>query len=96
MTRIDTGTGAEAGADGGTDEGDAPGSLLQKTRAMLSEKKRSSYFKIYDATGLHPNWLSGVATGRIRDPSVNRIQALYEFLKGQALPLDETKKTENV
>lgn len=59
-------------------------SLLEKTRELLRGCEKS-YLEIYAATGLSPNWLTGVATGKIADPSVNRIQALYEYLQGKAL-----------
>lgn len=60
------------------------GSLLLQTRALLQDCKHG-YLEIYRATGLSPNWLTGIATGKIQDPSVNRVQALYEYLKGQKL-----------
>lgn len=60
------------------------GTLLQKTRELLRECPLS-YLDIYKATDLNPNWLTGIASGRIVDPSVNRVQALYEFLKGETL-----------
>jgi hypothetical protein len=69
-----------------TEDGADAGSLLSRTVELLKGAQQS-YFDIYDATGFHPNWLSGIANGRIRDPSVNRIQALYEFLTGDALKL---------
>lgn len=62
------------------------GSLLRKTRELLNETKMS-YLDIFKATGLPPNWLTGIATGKINDPSVNRVQALYECLRGKALTL---------
>ena len=61
-----------------------PCSLLARTRDLLQNTEQT-YLDIYKATGFPPNWLTGVATGRINDPSVNRIQALYEYLQGKAL-----------
>ena len=66
------------------DSPDQPCTLLQHTRRLLQVTDQS-YLDIYKATGLNPNWLTGIATGRINDPSVNRVQALYEHLKGKAL-----------
>jgi hypothetical protein len=66
------------------DGADTPGSLLARTVTMLKEQERS-YLHIYNETGLHPNWLSRLAVGAIKDPSVNRIQALYEYLAGAEL-----------
>jgi hypothetical protein len=59
-------------------------SLLEKTIQLLRESEES-YFQIYDKTNLHPNWLSSIATRRNRDPSVNRVQALYEYLSNNKL-----------
>jgi hypothetical protein len=58
--------------------------LLDKTVQLL-QASQESYFKIYDNTGLHPNWLSSIATGKNRDPSVNRIEKLYQYLTGTKL-----------
>lgn len=57
------------------------GTLLQHTQRLLKDSEQT-YSKIFVATGLEPNWLSGIASGRIKDPSVNRIQKLYEHLSG--------------
>lgn len=62
-------------------------SLLARTRELLTTTQET-YLTIYARTGLHPNWLSGIASRRIRDPSVNRIQALYEYLTAQELIKD--------
>jgi hypothetical protein len=59
-------------------------SLLDKTRQLLKESN-SSYNTIFLATGLKPHWLTFVATGKLKDPSVNKIQKLYEHLTGQKL-----------
>lgn len=58
--------------------------LLARTRKLLRESDQS-HLQIYKATGLTPFWLSSIATGKVADPSVNRIQALYEFLSGKEL-----------
>ena len=62
------------------------GSLLLQTRALL-QTCNMRYLDIYRATGLSPNWLTGIATGKITNPSVNRVQALYEYLKGDKLEI---------
>lgn len=59
-------------------------SLLARTRKLLQET-HLSHLDIYKATGLSPFWLSGISTGKVNDPSVNRIQKLYEFLSGTNL-----------
>lgn len=61
-------------------------SLLEKTKELL-EKYDGSYMEVYAKTGLQPSWISAMATGRVREPSVNKVQRLYEFLTGRALSL---------
>lgn len=60
--------------------------LLTRTRELLRTTDHS-HLDIYRATGLTPFWLTGVSTGKVRNPSVNRIQQLYEFLSGKKLGL---------
>lgn len=59
-------------------------SLLSKTRHLLKATKFSQ-LEIYQATGLTPFWLTSISTGKVSDPSVNKIQTLYEFLSGKHL-----------
>lgn len=59
-------------------------SLLTKTKELLLDHE-GTYFDIYDKTGIQPTWLSALATGRIKNPSVNKVQRLYEHLRGQPL-----------
>lgn len=61
-------------------------SLLTKARDMLRTTERS-YLDIYTDTGLSPNWLSRLATKRMKDPSVNKVQRLYEYLQGKQLSI---------
>lgn len=60
----------------------ADGSLLARTRTLLRESEQS-YLDIYEATKLTPNWLSLLARGKLREPSVNKVQKLYEHLSGK-------------
>lgn len=62
--------------------------LLEKTVALLDADPRSS-LEIHHASGLSFYWLRAMREGRARDPSVNRVQALYEFLTGTKLTLAE-------
>jgi hypothetical protein len=62
------------------------GTLLARTRDLL-RNTGESYLAIYKHTGLKPNWLSLLATGAIPDPSVNKVQALYEYLSAKKLPV---------
>lgn len=60
------------------------GTLLARTRSLL-QSTTESYLTIYNATGLNPNWLSLLSMGRMKDPSVNKVQRLYEYLSKKAL-----------
>lgn len=62
------------------------GKLLAETRRLLKEHKRT-YQQIYDHTSLQPGWLSGVCTGAIKEPSVNKVERLYEYLSAKPLQL---------
>lgn len=57
--------------------------LLEKTKELLIA--RGDYLDIYVGTGLGPNWLSLLANGKIKDPSVNKVQCLYEYLTNTQL-----------
>ena len=63
-----------------------PGTLMTKTRELLNSGKYS-IGDIYVATRIPWTWLEFFAKGKFKDPSVNRIQILYEFLSGHPLPL---------
>lgn len=60
------------------------GTLLTRTRALLQQAP-TSYLGIYHATGLTPNWLSLLAASKLPNPSVNKVQKLYEHLTGKSL-----------
>ena len=60
------------------------GTLLSATRELLTNTD-ARYLDIYKDTGLTPTWLSLVANNKLRDPSVNKIQTLYEYLSGKKL-----------
>lgn len=67
----------------------ACGSLLERTIYLLINRpKPMTYQKIEtDNPGLYARWLSELANGRLDDPSVNKIQQLYEYLSGQPITL---------
>lgn len=58
---------------------DQEGSLLSKTRALIKDRKLSLP-EIYKETGIPFYWLKKFVSGEIRNPSVNRVQYLYEKL----------------
>lgn len=60
------------------------GTLLVQTRRALQQSEQT-YLEIYKATGLDPNWLGLLARDKTRNPSVNKVQQLYEHLTGKKL-----------
>lgn len=60
--------------------------LCEKTKKLLNERPRKLLLaNISFETGLTVPWLKKFAIGEIENPSVNRIQKLYEFLTGKSL-----------
>lgn len=59
-----------------------PGTLLQKTCELIAEVDMLS---ISAETGLSYHWLMKVKGGNVSDPSVNKIQFLYEHLSKKKL-----------
>lgn len=68
---------------------DSPGSLLGETLRLLKDRQ---VIEIHTSTGIPFHWLSKLKQGTYRNPSVNRIQFLYEFLSGSPL-LNASKHT---
>lgn len=56
---------------------DQPGPLMIKTRELLQDK---DLFAIYADTKLSPYWLRKFAKGELKNPSVNRVEFLYNYL----------------
>lgn len=56
--------------------------LLTRTQELLRKASAQglTYLAIYKDTELRPNWLTGIATGSIDDPSVRRVQRLHDYL----------------
>jgi hypothetical protein len=65
---------------------DAEGTLLARVRDLLAATQKTN-LDIYRDTGLQPSWLDTVRRGTTRNPSVNRIQHLYEYLSGKKLAI---------
>ena len=59
-------------------------SLLALTVTLLKSRSQTLE-EISRATGLSVFWLAKLQSGAFDDPSVNRIQRLYEHLSGTAL-----------
>jgi hypothetical protein len=62
----------------------AKGTLLERTQELLKESGKTS-LDIFRDTNIPYYWLNQFRDGRSRDPSVNRVQALYEYLSGTKL-----------
>lgn len=61
---------------------DHPGSLMLGTIALLKDR---NLFEVYADTKIPFYWLRKFATGEFRNPSVNRVQYLYEFLSAKSI-----------
>lgn len=69
----------------GTERMEEP-KLRAKVLELLGNRPRNMTYKdIADATDLPEPWLKTFAAGRIADPSVNRVETLYNFLTGKPL-----------
>lgn len=60
------------------------GSLYSRTLDLLKQSG-IPLPEIYKETHLPYYWLKKFSSGEIRDPSVNRVQRLYEFLADRKL-----------
>lgn len=63
---------------------DDQGTLHKKTEKLLRDDGRSMP-EIFKATGVPYYWLVNFAAGSYKNPSVNRVQFLYEKLTGKKL-----------
>jgi hypothetical protein len=61
-------------------------SLHKKTRSLLI-KDRRALTTISNESGLPYHWLHSFRYAKTENPSVNRVQRLYEHLTGDKLPL---------
>lgn len=68
------------------DNTDRPPTLLERTRTLLTEDPRD-LLEVHKQSGLPFHWLRKVKAGETKEPGVNRIQALYEFLTNSTLQL---------
>jgi hypothetical protein len=66
---------------------DQPQSFLIKTRELMAACDKSIN-KLCQETGLPYPWLRSFKNGAIDNPSVNRVQFLYEHLNGGELKLN--------
>lgn len=63
---------------------DQPTSLLERTRVLLEAAPRSLHAKeIASAAGVSQAWLSRFKTGKIPNPGVRQVQAIYDYLSAR-------------
>lgn len=55
------------------------GTWLKSTLDLL-QKRSSTYEEIARETGLSLFWISRLSSGKINNPSINKIQILHEYL----------------
>lgn len=65
---------------------DKEGALLKRVRELLSDTPMT-WLDIYKATGIAPNQLHNIKSGKTKAPSVNSIETLYTVLSGKPLEL---------
>lgn len=62
----------------------APGTLLTRTLTLLHDREKD-ILTIANESGIPFYWVRHFATGKTKDPSVNKVQALYEYLTQKQL-----------
>ena len=62
-----------------------PTATLYTRTLDLARQYEGSQIELAQRAGVPFHWLRSFLAGTIRDPSVNRTQALYEFLTGKSL-----------
>lgn len=67
-----------------TEVEEGPGSLMTETLRLLKNRDQTLP-NIYLETGIPFYWLRKFSANQIAQPSVNRIQKLYEYLSGKKL-----------
>lgn len=65
-------------------EDNSPGSLYARTLELLQASDKSLPL-IYKETDIPFYWLRKFSSGTVPNPSVNRVQRLYEYLSGKKL-----------
>ncbi len=63
-----------------------PLSLMTETQRLLKQRSRT-LLDVANDTGIPFYWLRKFHYGEIDNPSVNRVQKLYEYLAGKKLAL---------
>jgi hypothetical protein len=63
-----------------------PGTLHEITRELLKADAQTT-FDVAVGTELSYSWIVAFACGRMKNPSVSKVQRLYEYLTGKPLAL---------
>lgn len=66
---------------------ETPTQSLHRTTLELLKSAGETTFDVASATGLSYSWLCTFAADQMRNPSVNKVQKLYEYLTGKPLKL---------
>lgn len=61
--------------------------LLITVKSLLAQKSREEWKAVAKELGYTLNWVSMVANGAIKEPSVDKIEQLYQLLTGKELEL---------
>ncbi len=67
--------------------GDVEGSLLRRVRQLLAKSKYSD-LQLYKATGVTPSQQWHMTIGKTRNPSVNNVEKLFNFLTTSGQTID--------
>ena len=60
--------------------------LCEKTLELLKNRPRpKTYELIGEAIDIKPSWIESFAQRRIEEPGVQKVERLYEYLKGEPL-----------
>ena len=63
---------------------DRPQSLMTKTKELM-DAHSLTIVELHVASNISYYWLMKFSAGKFKNPSVNRVQYLYEFLTGTQL-----------
>lgn len=63
---------------------DQPMTFMQATIDLIEKDGRTD-LELYRATGIPHHWIANLRKGNCLNPSVNRVQYLFEYLSGRKL-----------
>lgn len=66
---------------------DREGTLMAETKRLIKVRGDITLLQIYDDLAIPPGWVQKFTAGSFKNPSVNRVQALYEYLSGKPLAI---------